>query len=144
MIETTLHEVVRQASIDNVDIIDLPTEQGLMALLRTQEMPEYAFVLYAQVPTMDGDEIMRFRMRDGSPSRGFAIVCACCHAQFLRMIENKCHEYGIAGVIMRDAWAADECSIVVAETFEHEHAMGELYGRKTIREVLKFIYPSKS
>lgn len=167
----SIHEAVSQCKeAGNVELIDIPVGGDPIVLLRTKEMPEFAFVMWVDKHSGTFSQ-MAFEGSEHGRDYRYLVVCACCGSEtyglecpkgrdekewekemavpFKQAIVKTCREKGISVLFMRraDSWSdhyGDVKGLEVVEAMKHKDAMCELYGRKVVREVLQFIDMDKS
>ncbi|MDP3995568.1 MAG: hypothetical protein Q8P78_03050 [bacterium] len=168
-----IHDALKQAEFAaNVELIDVPVEGAAIALLRTKEMPEFAFVMWVDVKTSTLSQMVFF-MHDHGTSAHYPVVCACCSseryglksptedkegevawetvlaAKFKAALAGACRANGVTTIFMRHAnsWRkhyGDAEGLIVVEALWHRDAFLNLYGRKVVRDALQFIDYSSS
>ncbi|MEK9155256.1 MAG: hypothetical protein AAB839_01265 [Patescibacteria group bacterium] len=166
----SIHRVVRCAVFaEDVELIDIPTTGDALVLLRSKKMPEFAFVLWTTRLTTTRAQ-MSFRYSGERRSFNYSVVCACCPSEgygkqipserseerkkewaaaekksFGAAMQEVCRVNAIRTIFMRraDSWRdryGDLVDVEVVEACNHAEAYGELYGRRTVREALRFIH----
>lgn len=159
----SIEEAICQTeNTENVEIIEVPFPGDRRVLLRVKEMPEFAFFIWADKFYVSHSDIV-FRMPNDGQSKHYVVLCAFCSSEiygldpavwesrlhemqpkFREAVLETCRKYGITTVFMCDAgmWThhyGDVEGLQIVEASEHKKAMQELYGRKHIREALRFI-----
>ena len=172
MKKKSIHEMVE--SVTNIELIDVPIKGDSIVLLRTKEMPEFAFVMWVQRNTSTLSQMV-FQVPNERGSQ-YPVVCACCASEqygleppvsqtedneqwkkwaenlamkFGESIASVCHSNGVHTIFMRRAksWNGhygDVDGLQVIEAKDHRNALLELHGRKIVRDALCFIDFSSS
>lgn len=153
---TKIHKTVKQSLFSaTIELIDVPVQGEPIVLLRAQEMPEYAFVMWAENHHSTADQ-MAFKMPGNHSSNLFTVVCACCEASwsektpeqekacavnFQEALKKTCNAYNIHTIFMRRAraWEENPKGLRIIETDKYLDALLDDYGRKIIRTSLQFI-----
>lgn len=161
--ERTLQETLAIAeNSENAEVIEL---SGDLVLLRTKDMPEFAFLMWTN---RDSGTFfhLSFKMPKIHKSEAYLVTCVCCHpwscgiqdepetsedgyeewekekeAEFKLLLSSACQEHGITTMFVRNAksWQESPENIQVLEADKYFDEMCELYGRQTIYSALSFI-----
>ncbi|KKU90836.1 MAG: hypothetical protein UY23_C0006G0045 [Candidatus Jorgensenbacteria bacterium GW2011_GWA1_48_11] len=165
----TLHEAVRRAAFaTNVEVIDVPIQGSPLCLLRTTELPEFAFAM-AAVQSPGAHCQMALKMPNSERSGLYAVICACCPSErhglrppanattkqrkaweeelareFKTAIASACRANGIIVLFVRRApsWPIRYGrldGITIHEAKSHQEAVIKHYPFEVVQRALRFI-----
>lgn len=169
----TLYDLVpKMEGGENVEILEIEVMGQNPVLLRNKEMPEFAFLVWPEANVHQTYTQFIFRLRDYTESEKYTVLsggyssealglesidddktlkefCQELTEKFKTAISEACEKNNVQIVFVEraEAWNSrykDIQGVVFMDISDHQDAMLDLYGRRKIRECLRFIDYSKS
>ncbi len=170
--KSALYELIeKMEGGENVEVITVEKEGENSVLLRSKEMPEFAFLMWPKPDSVGTYTNLVFKLVNYGESEKYTLVSGKYASEFygiedvsdrpikelqkeyrekfIETISSVCIQNGIKIVFVEriDNWIeryGNINEVRFADISDHQNEMLELYGRKKIRESLRFINYEKS